>query len=304
MPIHFTCPHCGLTTDVDDQYAGQTVSCVQCKKPVTMPGTPPSGTAEPPKPRPGCRFTLVKVLVAVIVIGVLVALLLPAIETAREPARRAACRNNLKQIGLAMHAYHEKYGCFPPAYIPDENGKPMHSWRVLLLPFMEYKTLYNQYHFDEPWNGPHNMTLAELTLPEYRCPSDPSPPKPGITNYVMLVGPHAISDGPTGRRLADITDGTANTIMVVEVAGADINWLEPRDLDASKMTFKIGSPGRDSKPPIVDICSGHPSVANVLFCDGSVKSISKETDPKLLEAMTTIDGGETVDPDNLNRDNR
>jgi prepilin-type processing-associated H-X9-DG protein len=222
-------------------------------------------------------------------------------RSAKRAAAYGDCRNNLRQIGLAMHNYHDKYGCFPPAYVPDENGKPKHSWRVLLLPFMEYGTLYSQYRFDEPWNGPHNVALAALKLFEYRCPSAPTPPKPGITNYVMLVGLHAISDGPTARRKADITDGLDNTIMLIEVAGADINWMEPRDLEVDKMTFRIKHPGNEPATDLTDISSGHPRVANVLFCDGSVRSLPDGIDPKLLEAMTTIDGGEAVDLNELSR---
>ncbi len=225
---------------------------------------------------------------------------------ARTAPRRSSCANNLKQIGLAMQQYEAKYGCFPPAYIPDENGKPKHSWRVLILPFLGYKEMYDAYHFDEPWNGPHNMVMAECWLNDYLCPSDPTPRTPdpdhmGKTNYVMLVGPHAISDGPTARRKADITNGLGNTIMVIEVVGADINWLEPRDLDVSKMTFHIVHPGKESTTNVTDISSGHPSSANVLMCDGTVRSLPDTIDPGVLKAMTTIDGGQTVNMDALNR---
>jgi prepilin-type processing-associated H-X9-DG protein len=297
MPISFTCPHCGLTINVDDQYAGQSVSCVRCKKAVTMPGTPPSGGGEPPEPRAKHRFTVVELLVVITVIGILTALWQPVRSTSREDGRRDVCANNLKQIGLAIHLYNDKYGSFPPAYIADENGKPKHSWRVLILPFMDYGNLYAEYNFDEPWNSPHNMALAAKMPIEYHCPKDPTPAASGITSYAMLVGPHAFSDGPTARHIADITDGLDKTIMVVEVVGAGINWLEPRDLEVDKMTFRIKHPGNEPATDVTDISSGHPHVANVLFCDGSVQSLPDDIDPKLLEALTTIDGGETVNLD-------
>src|SRR5262249_42952585 len=75
-------------------------------------------------------------------------------------ARRSQCKNNLKQIGLAMFNYHDAYGCFPPAYIADADGRPMHSWRVLLLPFLDEAARYRKYRFDEPWDGPNNSELA------------------------------------------------------------------------------------------------------------------------------------------------
>ena len=95
----------------------------------------------------GCLFT--------------VSLLLPAFRSAREAARRAQCTNNLKQIGLAFHNYHEANGCLPPAAITDGSGKPLLSWRVALLPFIEASPLYSRFHLDEPWDSPHNLALLD-----------------------------------------------------------------------------------------------------------------------------------------------
>ena len=306
MPIPFTCPHCGTTTDVADQYAGQSGPCVRCGKPITIPGGLPFSGMVPPVKRglgPGLIFLIVLgagLPVLLVCGGILVALLLPAVQAAREAARRCSCTNNLKQIGLALHNYHEAHGSFPPAFIPDENGKPKHSWRVLILPFMECQQLYDEYRFDEPWNSEHNMALAARMPFEFRCPSDPAAASPGITSYAMLVGPHAFSDGPTARRLSEITDGTAHTIMVAEAAGAGINWLEPRDLNVDKMTFHIQHLWREQRANSADISSAHPVVANVLFCDGSVRCLSNDIAPEVLKAMTTIDGGETINPNDLN----
>jgi prepilin-type processing-associated H-X9-DG protein len=235
----------------------------------------------------------------------LIALLLPAKSSATEAALRAQCANNLRQIGLAMHNYHDKYGCFPPAYIADENGKPKHSWRVLILPFTEYGPLYKEYRFDEPWDSPHNQTLAAKMPTEYRCPTESRAVGAGrtiTTSYAMIVGPHAFSDGPTGRRKSDFTDGLSNTIMIAEAAGAGINWLEPRDLDATKMTYNLSPPYDASenvpgktKTPRNDMNSPHPLVVNTLFADGSVRNLDKGMEPKEIEALLTIDGGEDVE---------
>ncbi len=89
--------------------------------------------------------------------------------------------------------------------------------------------------------------------------------------------------------------------MVVEVAGAGINWLDPRDLDVSNMTFHIVHPGNKRASEVTNISSGHPTVANVLFCDGCVRTLPDDIDPKLLEMLTTIDGGEKVNLDDLSR---
>jgi hypothetical protein len=295
MPIRFTCPHCGTTTDVDDQRAGHSGPYAHCGKNV---GIPP---IEQPKRGPG------PVVIILIALGVCLLILLACgglllgviVQTDKGVGRRVDCMNNLNQIGLAMHNYHDTYGCFPPAFIPDENGKPKHSWRVLILPFLEDKSLYAEYRFDEPWNSPHNMAFAARMPQVYRCPSDPTPATTGITSYAMLVGPHAITDGPSARRVRDIKDGLSKTIMVAEAAGAGINWLEPRDLDVDKMTFQITHPSTQPENGVTDISSNHPIVANVLLCDGSVHSLSDTIAPKLLKAITTIDGGETVNMDDL-----
>jgi len=304
MPIHFTCPHCGLTTDVDDLYAGQCVQCVRCKKPITYPL--PEGTERPgdvgllpPLDWEGekttCRaFPLFGLLILFLFICAFIPLLLPSICTAREAARRAQCMNNLKQIGLAIANYEAEYGRFPPAYIPDEDGKPKHSWRVLILPFLQEQSLYKEYRFDEPWDGPHNRALAAKMPLVYRCPSESRPAGTGITSYAMIVGPNAFSDGPTARRIKDIPDGTDHTIMVAEAAGAGINWLEPLDLYMTKMSFRVRNFDTYAKENPNDIASGHPNGANAVFCDDSLRFLSNDIEPNDLKAMLTIDGGETI----------
>ena len=297
MPIHFTCPHCGTATEVADEYVGQTGPCAHCGQTITVPsdGTVPIPARPVPKSSAGPVLAIVLVAVPVVVlvcigiIGILIALLLPAVQAAREAARRCNCVNNMKQIGLALHNYHDANGCFPPAYIPDENGKPMHSWRVLILPYMERDDLYKAYNFDEPWDGPNNSVLADMMPDVYRCPSERAP-NLNDTSYAMVVGPGCISDGPGAAKIADITDGASNTLMVVEVAGNGINWLEPKDWDTAQSDFFIDDgDGQGGE-------SDHPGVVNAAFADGSVHSLSSDFDPEALKAMTTIHGGEQVDP--------
>jgi prepilin-type processing-associated H-X9-DG protein len=158
----------------------------------------------------------------------------------------------------------------------------------LLLPFMDQEPLYRQYDFNEPWDGPNNRRLAGIIQTLYRCPSEDVTTGRSETSYVMIVGNGTISDGPTPTAVKQITDGTSNTILVVEVAGSGIPWAEPRDLKVQDLAFGLsGGAGQG-------IGSRHPSVVNVLFCDGSVQSIEKSIDPELLRGMTTIAGGEDV----------
>ncbi len=235
-------------------------------------------------------IVLVAVFGGVVVVGgILVALLLPAVGAAREAARRMQCSNNLKQIALAMHNYHAVHDCFPPAYLADEDGNPMHSWRVLLLPYMEGQFIYEQYDFDQPWDSPHNRALAALMPDVYRCPSS-SQIASEETCYMMIVGPGTISDGAGATKIEDITDGTSNTIMVVEVDPSVIssNWMEPRDLDATRISHEIN----DGVNP--GIGSQHPHGANVALCDGSVRYLSESMDTEVVEVMITIAGGEVL----------
>ena len=293
MPISFTCPHCGLQTNVSDAYVGRSGPCAGCGKTITVPPRSPAVPYAPPRKSPAGPIVLIVVLVLFLLlafacVGFFVAIPVAARPQAREAARRMQCNNNLKQIGLAMHNYHDVHGCFPPAYIPDENGRPMHSWRVLLLPYLEQKPLYDQYNFDEPWDSPQNLALANTLLYVYQCPSD-TLVGPSETSYLMIVGPGTVSDGPTATKISELTDGTSNTILVVEAAGCGINWLDPRDLDAEALSYLINDP--------VDggIQSEHPDGANVLFCDGSVMLVDAAVDPEQIRGMSTISGGEVVD---------
>lgn len=116
------------------------------------------------------RIRLRKILLAIAFIGLIISLFLPAMRSAREAARRAQCVNNLKQLALALQHYQEMYGTLPPAYVTADDGTPLHSWRVLILPFLERNDIYDQYRFDEPWDGPKNRKLAELNPMVFRCP--------------------------------------------------------------------------------------------------------------------------------------
>ena len=146
----------------------------------------------------------------------LLGLLLPAISCAREAARRCACTNNIRQIALALLNYRQANGCFPPAYIVDKNGRPAHSWRVLILPYLEGQTLYQQYNFNEPWDGPNNKKLLAGRPPMcFVCPSDGNIRISGTacTSYAAVVGADAAWPGKTSGKP---TGDPSQTILLVE----------------------------------------------------------------------------------------
>lgn len=226
-------------------------------------------------------------LVWFLLAGVIVLAILPFLFPSREAARRSQCDNNLRQIGLAMQNYHDKYGCFPPAYTVDVKGRRLHSWRVLLLPFLEQEPLYRQLHLDEPWDNPLNSRIFSGVTPLcFRCPSDGENRED--TNYVMIAGPRTISNGPNSGRRKDITDGDSKTILVVETCDMGIRWYEPRDLRVDEMSFRINDPEHYS------IASRHPGGAKVAFADGQTEFLTDATDPCVVDALTTINGGEDV----------
>ncbi len=159
---------------------------------------------------------------------VLIALLLPAVQAAREAARRVQCVNNEKLLALGLHNYESVNGTFPPPAILDRAGKPLLSWRVTILPYIDQQALYNEFHLDEPWDSDHNKNLIARMPKTYTCPSRPNP-EPGTTNYRIFTGKGTAFDQPEGTKLADITDGLSNTLGLVEAKEAVI-WTKPEGL--------------------------------------------------------------------------
>jgi len=216
--------------------------------------------------------------------------IMPGIQGASSSNGRHRCMNNLKQIGLALTVYHDRHGRFPPAYVADESGKPMHSWRVLLLPFLEEKGLYDAYNFDEPWDGPNNSKLHEYIASCYRCPTetrDESAANATDTSYVVVVGPGTMFPGEAPVVMRDIRDGLSRTIMVVEIADSGIHWMEPRDLHVVQMAPDINAKAGQG------VSSRHGTGAIVLFADGHVEYIDRQSHtPQQVQALLGRADGE------------
>jgi hypothetical protein len=188
------------------------------------------------------RTLLVEQGVMVAITCVLAVCLMSAFRYAKERSHRARCPNNLKQIAIALQLYHDEYGSLPPAYMADASGKPIHSWRILLLPFLEHEPLYKQYRFDEPWDGPNNRKLHDRYLEVYTCPEQfRQAPRDRDTSYVVVVGPQTAFPGERCVSFGDIRDGTTTTVLVVEIKNSGIHWMEPRDLHVTQMNPRINS---------------------------------------------------------------
>jgi hypothetical protein len=245
---------------------------------------------DPPMSLPRAIAVAIVCILAVASIVVQVASYYPRISAARSTVQRFACSNNLKQLSIAFENYHATYHCFPPAYVADKDGRPMHSWRVLILPSVEESgllQLYRQYDFNEPWNGPHNRRLATQLPSIYRCLSDDR--AGNETNYVVVLGSETAWRGSDAVLAEQITDGPANTIMLVETSNVNINWLEPRDLTIEEAKRGINSPVAPS------ISSNH-GLVNVVLWDGSVHSFDETLPLGVLSALLTRSGGEPIAP--------
>jgi hypothetical protein len=230
-----------------------------------------------------------------------------AVHGHREAYRLSGCRNDLKCIGLALHNYHEQYGRFPPQYVPDAEGRPMHSWRVLILPYLDEpaaSAAYQQYRFDEPWNSPHNQKMAAQIGKLFRCRTTEAagPSSSLATHYVGVTGPRTVWPGPTGTHVEGITDGCDNTVMLLEIADSDIHWMEPRDIPLEEALSDDNGArsvpsSRHYKERTYFFQTTYPVAGNVLMVDGDCHSLESRPSRDDLAALLSINGGERVDTD-------
>lgn len=296
MSFVFRCPHCGTETEVEERYAGQTGPCAICGKLVTVP----YAESQPPSSGLGrdrgalvsipviLGVSVVGLLAAATIIGLGIAMLAPVVQTARSSAQAISCSSNLKQIALALQAYADEHGCYPPAYLSDKNNKPIHSWRVLILPYLGQEALYRQYDFTQPWDSPNNQSLMYMMPEVYSCSTDPDAAGSQETNYMVVVGRRtAFPPASATTRLSQITDGLADTLLVVETTGEAACWMQPQDLDTRKLQFELNS-GRGEPG------SNHPGGAHIVTADGKVHFLKDGISPEVLRALSTISGGEPI----------
>jgi hypothetical protein len=203
------------------------------------------------------------------------------LQPVRDAAAQTQCTNNEKQIALAIHNYISSTrpkAMFPPAYTTSKDGKPLLSWRVLILPYLEQEALYKQFHLDEPWDSPHNRPLIARMPEVFETPDSPS--RPGTTRIRGFAGPGAMFEVRRRVQIADVTDGASNTIMIATGRDA-VPWTKPDELDVA--------PGQPV--PALDLDDDKGALVGI--ADGSVRTIPAS--PVLLSKLITRAGGEVID---------
>ncbi len=229
-----------------------------------------------------------------------------AVSQAHEASRRSSCNCNLKSFGLAMHNYHQEYGSFPPAFVLGPDGRKWHSWRVLLLPFLGERKLYEEYRFDEPWDGPNNRKLLEKMPQIFACPSRPREAnsatllaigllactdgpgpsvKNGFTSYAAVFGPDCAFRGTQTVTIKEITDGTSNTLLIGECTRTKIPWTKPDDVYI-ELHPELGDKDGFSGP--------HEGGIHFLMADGAVRWMNLTTAQATVNALFTRNGGESI----------
>jgi type II secretory pathway pseudopilin PulG len=236
-------------------------------------------------------LTLVEGLVVIAVIGVVIALLLPSVRGAREPARRNSCLNNLKQIQIGLLNYQSAHGEFPPAYTTDADGKPLHSWRTLILPYIEHAALYKTIDLTKPWDDPANAKALASMPPSYRCPSRPDAEN-NRTTYLAVVTPESFFLPTKPRKRRDTKEIPSRKLTVIDVdCDHAVPWMAPLDADEALVLSLGGGSPRPRTHHISGMC--------IAYSDGSTDFLPKDTDAEARRQLISTAGNEKLDDTSL-----
>jgi type II secretory pathway pseudopilin PulG len=227
-------------------------------------------------------FSLLEILVVVSIIAVLIGLILPATRSSKPSLYRTQCLNNLRNISLAVILYADTHKSFPPAYTVDANGNRLHSWRTLILPYLDQQALYESIDLSKPWNDPANAKAYGTELDVFSCPA--AKLSGGLTTYLGNAAIDGCFTGDRPRPISEITDSPDQTVLVAEVAPAQaVHWMAPQDADES-ILLNCGS---GNKP-------AHIAVVNAGFVDGTVHALSANLDSHVRRSLLTASGNDAI----------
>ncbi len=305
MAFDFVCPFCHSRIRVDDRFAGKSGPCAECGKPVTMPGKRRSEAADESSSSDGPVFRnstgpskkvwpakLLGAFFSLLVIGSLVLvsfiLFFPSAKNALGVRQRTLGLSNVKQIADALNSYRKTYGNYPTPIVVESSGKPLYSWRVLILPQLGYASLYNDYQLDQTWDSPTNIDLMTRMPPVYACPGNLNALAGQVTNFALIIGPGSLFPSGTSVDPDVMLDKPSETLLVVETTDGAYNWTQPGDLSTSS-GIAIGS------RPMVDIGGNYPDCVIAATVDGSPIAIKKSISRASLDAIITPNGEEVVE---------
>ncbi len=242
---------------------------------------------DPPKQKGLLKSGRVRLFVFFGIAFLVIALFFPLTRDVREVAHRSQCKNNLRQIGIALHEYNEKHGAFPPAHTVDAAGKRLHSWRTLILPFIDQQKLYDSIDLSKAWNDPANAKAYATEIELFRCPSGVLPA--GHTSYLAVVAPNSLFQATKPRLLSDVTDKRRETLLATEVALEDaVHWMAPHDADA-QMFLDMGDDGKEL---------AHQGGVQLVFVDRHVRFFSANTPTDVRQMIISIAAGDSVEETN------
>lgn len=301
MPYLFTCPHCQTRTEVEDEFSGQTGECVVCGRGITLPDYAPGasrprnqtpGSSAGRRKRPAAWIAAAVVLLLIVGAGLIAIARVggSAAQRVRQGRERLASIRNLEKIAAALNAYAADHGTYPAPAITDRRGKPLLSWRVLILPYLGEDDLYDQFNLSAAWDSDKNQTNTYRTPAVFRDPN--SQGWGSDTAYHLVTGTGTLfpSTGPLGPK--QVADGATKTLLVVEGRGAS-TWTEPVDIDAGATGGVINAA---SGVGLGGVSDGGMCVVTV---DGRGHFLSEATPSMTVNALVTPRGGEPLPDDVL-----
>lgn len=306
MPYLFTCPYCNSQTEVEDQYSGQSGECFSCNSPIQLPdfdqiqAQADTTAAKQVSQKTIFRFAIAGMLLIVLVAGTAAVIRYGGTGLSRinETRLRRTESTNLEKIADGLNAYYKKHKSYPPATTYDSTGQPLHSWRVLILPFIGQEVLYEQFNLKEPWDSATNLTAA-LAMPDvYRHPSIQSNAAMyEQTGFFLVTGPQTVFPHKGKLDLDTMSDLPSQTILVVATSppkGATIgSWTEPEDYSFARMQGNINSSNG------TEIGGLHSTGVSIATIDGRSHFLKNQTDPQILNALVTPNGNEQLRDDVL-----
>lgn len=198
----------------------------------------PVGKQGEPQPKKWWHITVVEMIVVVLILFILAGLLMPAVKMANTSPRRNDTASNLKQIGIALHDYHDTYGSLPPAIVTDDTDRPLYSWRVLLLPYFDRQDLYDQFDLSQPWDSETNQRLVQQMPAVFESPYLDRSENPGMTSYLAVIDPlgkQTVMLPQEGRSLDELPCELGAVGVVVEQTNHPVIWTKPDDISPFRL---------------------------------------------------------------------